>query len=160
MMVSQNLYGVFTTFQIVPPVLKGFHNGQHLLIRRPVIQFRTLELSGVVSGESIRRIDSIDKTNTGSSRGCKGHRGLYTNSGQKRTAPPGRCRDRTNPLVDTMTLGSPFLSPLPPGALAACHLFSVLASLFGFPGHTVFRGLQLTSAGCRLVWVTLMELPS
>ena len=40
----------------------------------------------LLSREAIRRIDSIVKTNTGSSRGCKGHQGLYTNIGQKREA--------------------------------------------------------------------------
>jgi hypothetical protein len=34
-----------------------------------------------LSGEPIRRIDCIDKTNTEDPRGCKGHRGLYTKGG-------------------------------------------------------------------------------
>jgi hypothetical protein len=62
----------------------------------------------VMSGEPIRRIDCIDKTNTENSRGCKGHRGLYTGGGSKASKATAGVYTRirncgTKPLIDTMT---------------------------------------------------------
>ena len=46
-MVSQDLNGILATFQVVPPVLEGLNNSYYLLVRRPIVQLGTLELSGV-----------------------------------------------------------------------------------------------------------------
>jgi hypothetical protein len=44
----------------------------------------------------------------------------------------------TEPLINTMTLGPPFLPSLPSSMLGASYFFSVLAGLFGLSSDTVF----------------------
>ena len=46
------------------------------------------------------------------------------------------CRGGTEPLVDTITLGSPFLSFLLLSTLGSSFFFSVLAGLFSFSSNT------------------------
>jgi hypothetical protein len=73
-----------------------------------VLREQVITLMEKVSGEPIRRIDCIDKTNTEDPRGCKEYRGLYTKGCSKASKVTAGVYTHihgcgTKPLASTMT---------------------------------------------------------